>query len=80
MVGMHPWHVQVAKLRSDFAQLQSQQFVYVHAAHWQDVPHVPWDVLESHEQAQLLEHFQSCTLVAPYVKGEKQLPPPVPGM
>ena len=72
-------YVQVAALRRELKQLSEQQFVYVAAAHWQEVPHVAWELLQPDEQEHLQQHFSSCSIVAPYVRGEKQLPPHVPG-
>ena len=69
---------QVAQLRELLEASRESQVIYLEVEHWMDFPHIEWKHLHSSEMSRLNKHFHRCTGVAPYVRGERQLPPDVP--
>ena len=71
--------LQVDRLREALNSKHDSQIVYLEVEHWTDFPHVPWGLLSQLERDRLDAHFRRCSIVAPYVTGQRKLPPPLPG-
>jgi hypothetical protein len=70
--------MQVVRMRHALESVRQSQVVYIEVEHWTDFPHVPWGVLEEGDRALLDKHFRRCNGAAPYITGQKRLPPRIP--
>jgi hypothetical protein len=70
--------MQLEAMRQRLQQLRGAQLVYFKVSHWSAFPHVRWDSLAPHELQALERHFHRCPGIAPYIRGERKLPPDIP--
>lgn len=56
------------------------QIVYLKVPHWTEFPRVGWKQLSKGDRTALEANFKKCPLHADFIRGNRKLPPPIPGV